>query len=197
MEQDNFNIFDINFKNHQLSAGMLLISNPLIEDAFFKRTVVLLIDYNAEGATGIVLNKPMYVQINDVVKSISAKPLPLSAGGPVSTDRIFFLHQLNHVISDSQQIIPGVYWSGNEDDISIYLKHPWFDENKIRPYLGYAGWTTGQLELEINQESWLVVETKADFVFSHFYEDLWTSAVCKLGPKFHFWLNTPLDPMAN
>jgi putative transcriptional regulator len=198
MKKENGKIFNIKYKNKKLGIGSALISDPLIQDYFFRRSVILIIDYSEEeGALGLVLNKPIFVDINDVLKSVSCKPLPLYSGGPVAIDRVFFLHQLNNVISESEEIIKNVFWGGKEEDFSSFLNKPDYDETKIRPFLGYSSWTPGQLEREVSEGDWVVTEIKSSLVFQNNYESLWAEMVASLDEEHHVWLNFPTNPMMN
>ncbi len=198
MKKESGKIFNIKYKNKKLAVGAVLVSDPLIQDYFFRRSVILLIDYSEEeGTLGLVLNKPIFVDINDVLKSVSSKPLPLYSGGPVAIDRVFFLHQLNNVISDSEEIIKNVFWGGKEEDISMFLKKTDFDESKIRPFLGYSSWTPGQLEKEISEGDWVVTEINSTRVFREDYQSLWAEMVDSLDEEHHVWLNFPTNPMMN
>lgn len=195
IEKDDF--FDIHHKKRKPKAGSVLISEPMLEDYYFKRAVVLILDYNDQGAMGIVLNKPIFIDINDVIPDLSSKPFSLYSGGPVSIERIFFLHNLKSEISGSDEIITGVYWSGNEKDIQAYLANPNFDENKIRAFLGYSGWNAGQLEQEIKEGRWVVAEISASIIFDEDYSKMWENSVKTLGEAFHKWINFPKNPQMN
>lgn len=198
MKKAKGNFFNINNKNLKLGIGAVLISDPLIQDYFFRRSVILLIDYDPkEGALGVVLNKPIFVDINDVLSDVSAKPIPLYSGGPVSIDRVFFLHQLEEVISESVEVIKNVFWGGKEEDFSLFLKNPEFDETKIRPFLGYSSWVPGQLEKEVTNGDWVVTNIDGSQVFQDNYESLWADLVAALDKEHQVWLNFPTNPMMN
>lgn len=195
IEEDNF--FDIKPKRCKPKVGSVLISEPLLEDFYFKRSVVFILDYNEEGAMGIVLNKPVFIDFSDVVPDIVVKPFPLYSGGPVELERIFFLHQLGSEIAQSEEIIKGVFWSGKEQDIQRVLSNPQFDENSIRAFIGYSGWNPGQLEKEIAEGRWVVADIQASTIFSEDYSKMWENSVKLLNECYHKWINYPKNPQMN
>lgn len=197
MKKEKGDIFNLHNHNKKLGIGSILVSEPLLQDYFFRRAVVIILDYNEKGALGVVLNKPIYIDINEVLSDFSAKPFPLYSGGPVAIERLFFLHQLGDVISESEKIIEGVFWSGNENDLASYFKNPTFDESKIRAFLGYSGWEPGQLEKEIESGSWAVTDLNHELIFNDDSTLLWNEVVKTLAEDFHIWLNFPNDPLLN
>ncbi len=195
IEEDNF--FDIKPKVCKPKVGSVLISEPLLEDFYFKRSVVLILDYNEEGAMGIVLNKPVFVDFSDVIPDIVAKPFPLYSGGSVELERVFFLHRLRSEISECDEILKDVYWSGKEQDIQSVLSNPGFSENSIRAFVGYSGWNSGQLEREINDGRWVVAEIDAKIIFDEDFSTMWETSVKTLNHKYHKWINYPRNPQMN
>jgi putative transcriptional regulator len=194
-EKDNF--FNIKQKNKKIKIGSILISEPMLDDYYFRRSVILILDYNDKGAMGVVLNKPIFIDINEVIADLSSKPFPLFSGGPVEIDRVFFLHQLNNVISESEMIFDGLFWSGKQEDIAIYFGTKDFDESKIKAFIGYSGWESGQLEKEISEGRWVIAEGSPNIVFNENYTTLWNDMVKSLGEDYHVWLNFPTNPLLN
>ncbi len=184
-------------KPNKLKVGSILVSGPLLEGEYFHRSVILILDYDNKGTMGIVLNKVLEVDINQVVPSLSCKPFLMNSGGPIAENRIFFLHNIPGVISDSQEIGHGVYWGGQEDDIKKYFSDLSFDEQRMKAYIGYTGWDVGQLEEEIKQGSWTVLNGCSDLFFYLNPDEMWVKMVEKLDKKFHLWLRFPKDSMMN
>ncbi|MEI6348985.1 MAG: YqgE/AlgH family protein [Bacteroidota bacterium] len=194
-KKDNF--FNIKQKNKKLKVGSILISEPMLEDYYFRRAVILILDCDDNGAMGVVLNKPIFIDINEVISDLSSKPFPLFSGGPVEIDRVFFLHQLSNVISESELIIDEVFWSGKQDDLAKYLGTPDFDDSKIKAFIGYSGWESGQLEKEIEDGRWVIVDGDRKAIFQEDFNSLWTNMVQSLGEDYHVWLNFPSNPLLN
>jgi len=94
-------------------SGKILISEPFLNDFYFKRSIVLLAEHTTEGSFGLIVNKPVDLSLNEVIKDFSDFDAKVFIGGPVRTDSLFVLHTLGNIIPDSQKIIEGIYWGGN------------------------------------------------------------------------------------
>ncbi len=184
-------------QNKKIKVGSLLISEPLLEGDYFRRSVVLVLDSNPKGVMGVLLNKVIDVDINLIVPKLSVKPFNLNSGGPVAENRIFFLHNLPDSISESEKISDGIYWGGSELDIKNYFSNNSFDPKKVKVFLGYSGWDEGQLEQEIKQGSWAILNDYCYDAFQMEAEEMWTALVSKLDRKYHVWLRFPKDSMMN
>ena len=100
-----------------LHKGNLLIAEPsLMGDSSFSKSVVLLADLNENGSVGFILNKPLKLFLNDLVKEIEM-PLPIYKGGPVEQDSLYFVHKVPELIHDSIQIDEDLYWGGDYNDL--------------------------------------------------------------------------------
>ena len=111
----NTDIFKIE-TNHVLpSRGKVLISEPFLYDEMFGRSIILLVDHTLDGTMGLVLNKPLPLYLNDVLKEFkNGENIPIYKGGPLCTDTLFYLHTLKGV-EDSLQIGKGFYLNGDFD----------------------------------------------------------------------------------
>lgn len=179
-------------------SGKLLISEPLLQDAYFRRSVVLLIEHSdKEGSVGIMLNKPMEVSFNQIIKNSPVLNAGIYLGGPVEMGNIYFLHTLGQTIEDSIEISPGLYWGGNIDQVNELIQLNIVNESNIRFYVGYSGWEPKQLEKELKLNSWAVLKTKTIDIWNLPTEQLWDAMVGKLGMKFNFWTKMPEDPGMN
>lgn len=117
----NADIFKIETNHVVPSRGKVLISEPFLYDEMFGRSVILLVDHSTDGTMGLVLNKPLPLSLNDVLKEFKdISNIPIYKGGPLSTDTLFYLHTLKDV-EDSLQIGKGVYLNGDFDAIRRYI----------------------------------------------------------------------------
>ena len=117
----NADIFKIETNHVVPSRGKVLISEPFLYDEMFGRSVILLVDHSTDGTMGLVLNKPLPLSLNDVLKEFKdINNIPIYKGGPLSTDTLFYLHTLKDV-EDSLQIGKGVYLNGDFDAIRRYI----------------------------------------------------------------------------
>ena len=155
----NADIFKIETNHVVPSRGKVLISEPFLYDEMFGRSVILLVDHSTDGTMGLVLNKPLPLSLNDVLKEFKdISNIPIYKGGPLSTDTLFYLHTLKDV-EDSLQIGKGVYLNGDFDAIRRYILQGNDIDGKIRFFLGYSCWEHDQLCQEIEENTWLIGST--------------------------------------
>ena len=191
-------IFKIRHNNLAPEKGKILISEPFLRNIFFQRSVILLIEHNANGSMGFVLNKKTDLWLNDFIEGFdNIQQIPLYLGGPVSVDRLFFIHSLGDVIPDSIQIDDNLYFDGDFESLNYYLRSEKPVIGKIKFFLGYSGWTKSQLIEEINQDSWLVGRTSKREIMLSEDELLWKHAVELVGGPYLTWINYPKDPLLN
>lgn len=171
-------------------AGRLLVSVPFYNDPFFNRTVVLLTDYEKTGSAGLVLNKPSAYPVRKLVSDIKIDD-PMYVGGPVMTSRFFCIH--NHEHSESgEKLLPGIYIGYNELFLAL-IEHQAIQNLQYRFFLGYSGWAEGQLESEIENKMWVVMNANPELVFETPAEILWEKVILQLGESYTHWLDIPKD----
>jgi len=186
----------------QPRAGQLLVAAPALLDPNFNHTVVLLLDYDENGALGVVLNRPSPVPVGDILADWSAlarTPGVLFLGGPVGTDSALAVATLPPGEGDKDE---PVGWRRLFDDTGIVdldapteLIAPAL--SGLRIFAGYAGWGTDQLEAEVEEGSWYVVPSLPSDVFSEDPGGLWMR-VLRRQPGELAWVSTrPLDPSLN
>lgn len=181
----------------QPASGILLIADPFLKDPNFLRTVVFLCEHNAEGSFGFVLNRQYENSLDELIPELEGHKIPVYFGGPVQIDSIHFLHQYPDEIPGGQEVIKGVYWGGDFDAMVDLIKNNAIDSNKIRFYIGYSGWSEGQLDLEITEKTWLTVKANKKLVFHRQYEEIWKDSLKHLGGDYEMMVNFPIDPQLN
>src|SRR5687767_3484687 len=137
--------------------GRLLISEPFLPDPNFERTVVLLCEHNEEGSFGFVLNKPSILKVNEVIEDIGGLENPVFVGGPVQQDTLHFIHR-NVSVPNAVQIANNVFWGGDFDNLLSLVDTKQITGIDLRFFLGYSGWGPGQLDSELEQDSWIVCD---------------------------------------
>lgn len=178
--------------------GHLLVASPHLTDDNFYRTVVLVIQHDADGALGLVLNRPGKQSFQQLWEHLGNGPCPVQQpiyiGGPVEGP-LMALHA-NPSLSD-EAVISGLYFSALHRENFAALcddKHP------FRLYAGYAGWGNGQLDRELSVGGWLILEARPEDAFSDRDADQWNSARCRVGEAI-LWetlrLKQPPHPEAN
>lgn len=192
----NIDFFHI-VNNKVAEGGNVLISEPFLNDNYFRRSVVYMTEHKKEGSLGFVLNKAVNIKISEVISDFPDVDFPLSIGGPVSTNTIHYLHTKGDDIPDSVHVKDGIFWGGDFDVVKSMVQKDLLGKKDIRFFLGYAGWTEDQLEGELDLNAWLVGEIPAKMVMEGMGPDFWTKMLSGFEPKYKAWANFPEDPGLN
>lgn len=177
--------------------GKILIAEPMLGDPNFDRTVVLLADHNEEGTVGFVLNRKVEVSFDELVLDFPSFDAEIFEGGPVQEDNLFYLHRKGDLIPGSEEIMDGVYWGGDLEVLKEMIALEMVLPSDIHFYLGYSGWSAGQLAEELKQKAWLVAESDAQLIFETDIDGLWSTIMKQLGGEYALWHTAPLDPSLN
>lgn len=177
------------------ACGRILISEPLLPDEYFSRSVVLLAEKVKKSFTGFILNKPTDFKLHDIIEGISNHNINLFIGGPVDRDILYFIHQFDFV-SGAIEIMPGLYLGGNVNEIYSLINSYVADNSNLKAFVGCSGWGPGQLEDEILFNSWLVSDVNVDFIFLE-KSNLWADALDFVDTRYQIWKNFPVDPDLN
>jgi putative transcriptional regulator len=180
------------------AQGKFLLAEPFLDDPYFKRSVIYLVEHNEKGSLGFILNKPIDLKINNALVGFPDYKESLYLGGPVQRDQLYFLHRLGSKVPDSIEIGEGIFWGGDFDTVKEMIENKTIRPDEIRFFVGYAGWTTSQLDNEITSKSWIVAPAKPEDVFNHDTKHLWSSVMKGLGGReFAIMSNFPEDPNLN
>lgn len=194
--QIDYDFFKVENDNLTPERGRILISEPLLNDSYFKRSVVYLTEYSANGSVGFVLNKPIDLSPNEVVKDFPKFNTPIYVGGPVAKDTIHYLHTVSDLIPNSVHVQGNIYWGGDFEKVKELISEGMITPDQIRFFLGYSGWSPNQLDEEIKNNAWLVSELEASKVMAP-DRDLWEKVLQELGNKYKIWTNCPENPAFN
>lgn len=178
------------------SKGTLLIANPFLKDPNFIRSVIFICEHTERGSFGFVLNKAHTQPLNELLPDIELS-FPVFIGGPVQTDSLHFLHQYPDLIPGGEEVSEGIYWGGNFESLRIHLNSGNIEQGKIRFFIGYSGWTEGQLDEELKTNSWLTVTGNRKIIFNTTAENTWKDSLKLLGGDYEMMINYPLDPQLN
>ena len=169
-----------------LLTGQFLIAMPALEDPNFAQTVTFLCQHSTEGALGVIISRPLEMQLNEILETMgipledeSAGNIPVYWGGPVQPERGFVIHS------------PVGHWQGTlavSDDIGLTTSRDILEAiacgrgpEKLLLALGYAGWGEGQLEAEILQNAWLNGPASAEIMFDLAPGLRWRAAAALMG----------------
>jgi len=178
--------------------GYLLIAEPsTLGDVSFNRSVVLLAEHNDEGSIGFILNKPLNYTINDLLPEIEAS-FKIYNGGPVEQDNLYFIHNIPEIIPNSIEISNGIYWGGDFETTKHLINTGEINKNNIRFFLGYSGWSVNQLEMEMQENAWIVSENSLKKkLLSKSSNQFWKEKIIEQGGEYVLFSNAPENPMLN
>lgn len=171
-------------------VGSLLVAHPNMLDPNFRRAVLYISAHDPnDGAVGVIINRPLDKRVAELVNETPPEDLadvPVFFGGPVGKNQLMFASfewqkqglTLNHKFSDL--------------DDAAARKHP-----AVCAFLGYAGWSAGQLEAEMNEKAWIVQKPKRSALRPERLSKLWFDIMCGLGPWFKMLAVAPDDPSLN
>lgn len=177
--------------------GSILVSQPSLHDRFFNRSVVMLAEHGDDGSFGFIVNKPAKIKLSAATSEFAPFDSDLFLGGPVHVNNLFYVHSKGDLIRDSLKIVDGVYWGGDILEIRKLIASGKLTDKDIRFFAGYSGWQPKQLALEMEANSWIVLDGQKRYVFGNRPSNLWKSIVLKLGDEYAPWINYPTDPNMN
>ena len=173
-------------KNSYSLAGQLLLSMPGMPDRNFDNSVTYICEHSEKGAVGLVINRPMNLNVREVLKQFSLKidndalaSQPVLRGGPVQAERGFVLHESENEWDATTEVGHSIFVTTSQDILSAVAAGR--GPKRMLLALGYAGWGAGQLEEEIRQNAWLNAPATSDLVFSTPYEQRWQASAAEIG----------------
>ena len=173
--------------------GKLLVSSPALHDPNFRKTVVLIAHHDDEGAMGLVLSRPSEVAAVDAVPSLEGLPGatdPVFVGGPVQPEAFMVLAEFNDVEDAAAPIMERLGFMAAEAELNV-------GDEASPGFAGYSGWGIGQLEAELEESSWIVVDALTDDAFADDPEELWRTVLHRKGGPFELMVDMPFDPGLN
>jgi len=174
-------------------AGSLLLAHPSMRDENFRRAVVLLSSHDEKGAMGVVLNRPLDKRLGQLNAEFALSPLsnvPLFQGGPVQTEQLLLCAWKFHADQGGFQLMFGI-----DPNKAIELVEE--EGTHLRAFLGYAGWTGGQLENELKQNTWVVTPLVAQLMNEKPDKTLWRTILTELDHDWKLLVDEPDDPTLN
>lgn len=174
--------------------GQLLIAAPSLVDPNFVRTVVLIAEHGADGALGVVLNRPSDSSIGEVVPDLSHLIDPddmVFAGGPVQPGGVMVLAEFDDPADAALPVDDDLGFIAVDADTSSV------SAARARAFAGHAGWGAGQLEEELEEEAWFLAPFERSDAFAEDPEELWSRALLRKGGAYALVARMPLDPSLN
>jgi putative transcriptional regulator len=175
----------------QSIAGSLLLAHPAMKDPNFRRSVVLMSAHNADGAMGVVMNRPLGKRLGELNGEFALGALagvPVFTGGPVQPKQLLLVAWQDR--ENGFQLHFGI-----EPDKAAQLLAE--EGTQLRAYLGYSGWSRGQLENELKQDTWIVTDIPGDLLEQPQDGSLWQRVLGNLGEEWRLIAGEPEDPSRN
>ncbi len=177
-------------------TGRLLIAHASLHDPNFRRTVIFLCQHDVEdGSFGVILNRRLeqtaadFLPENDAADALTQ--VPAFQGGPVAGDRLIF----TNFTYDSRMKVASVQHALGLEQVCEILERG--EPGDLRAFVGYAGWTEGQLESEIEQGAWILADPVADSFALDGSSKLWAQTLFRLGGEYQMMAVKPEDPSLN
>jgi putative transcriptional regulator len=191
-------VIDLSFKNNkEPEGGTLLISDPFLDEAYFRRSVILLCEHSENASFGLVLNNFLDVDLHELDHDFPDIHARISVGGPVETQSLYYIHSFSN-IEDSFEVRDGLYFGGSFSQLKSLIEESPSNGAKIRFFLGYSGWDRGQLANEILEHSWIVVDNISNKeILGTLDDNFWQHCMEKQGKEFKTISRFPLNPNHN
>ena len=176
--------------------GRLLVAAPGMLDPNFVQTVLLMVEHTSDGALAVVLNRPSATLIAPVLErwgDVVSDPAVFFSGGPVAPEGMIALAR--GPADDAEGWLPLFAGLGSVDLALTPTDVPPLDD--LRVFAGHAGWAPGQLEAELGDDGWLVVDASPDDVFSAEPDGLWRAVLARQRGRLAWYANAPADPRSN
>ncbi len=176
-------------------AGQLLLASPTLVDPNFARTVVLIGAHDADGAMGVVLNRPSTVTVGEAVPQLGAAGVsePVYVGGPVQPGAIVYLAEFDDPQDAGLLVMGRIGFPGSDSDLDELAD----TTSRGRVFAGYAGWGAEQLDAELANGDWIAQPALPEDVFTEEPEHLWSEVLTRKGGSYALIARMPLDPSVN
>lgn len=178
-----------------LQHSRLLLADPFMGDPHFRRAVVLICEHNTEeGTVGFILNKKLNMPLTDLLASFPDIEASVLYGGPVGQDTLHYVHNVGDLLPDSMELCDGLFWGGDFEQLRALANTGLISADNVRFFLGYSGWSAGQLQEEIRNSSWLIGNVDANYVFNAPADDtLWRKVLEEEGSTLGVIAQIPDD----
>lgn len=177
--------------------GRLLLDGGKLRGSWFHRTVVLVCQHDAQGAFGLVLNRPAGTQVGEALPGElpePLKPMPLFVGGPVQPGALSFLHGDSFLPDGS--VMPGIDLGHSLEQL-VDLATDFSVTRRLLVFAGYAGWSPGQLDDEVRKDAWLIHPASPELIFDPSPRTLWDRILREKGGLFRLLADSPDDLSMN
>jgi putative transcriptional regulator len=182
------------------TKGRLLVATPPLDDPNFDRVVIYVLEHRDDGALGVIINRPTDQELTEPLdrwSDLQSEPASVFLGGPVEPDALIALAFANRPVdepTDELSPVSGHLASADLTTDPAFLRGV---VESVRVFRGYAGWGAGQLEGEIEDGSWLVLDAEPHDVFDAEPDELWRSVIRRQGGRLAWLAEAPDDLSSN
>ena len=174
-----FHISDKSRPRMELSRGKFLVASKQLRDPNFFETVVLLLEYDRNGAMGLVINRPSTLKLSEVlpdIEGLQERSDTIYLGGPVAKNQLMLLIRTSSPPEGSRLVFKDIYLSSSQEIIEKMVANPDTPE-RFRVYAGYAGWAPGQLDHEVSRGGWHILQADQESVFDKTPSEIWPELI--------------------
>jgi putative transcriptional regulator len=141
-----------------MKPGLFLKSTSLLNDTVFENSVIFITEYNEKGAMGFIVNQKFSRKLNELEEFKTGKPFPIHLGGPVNQEHLYFIHQRPDLIEGGEPVTGNIFLGGDFKSAVRNIDNHILTEKDLKIFIGYCGWNYGELDEEIAEGSWEVLE---------------------------------------
>lgn len=173
-------------RSDDLGAGKLLVVPRDFADPNFADSVVLLVHYGEDGAVGVMINRRTHLPVSRVLgdlKSAGKYSDPVFLGGPVEIETVLALRQSRTELPGASRVLGNVYLLSRKEELETALAAG-VGSSELRIYLGYCGWSPGQLENEVKRGDWYIFDGSEELVFDPKPSTLWSRMIARTEQRF-------------
>lgn len=162
-----------------------MLAEPFMLDSNFRRSAVLVCEHGVEdGSIGFILNKKLDMFVDELIADFPDFEAPVFFGGPVATDTIHYVHNKGDLLENSRSVTDGVWWGGDFEKLKFLISSGLITQDNIRFFVGYSGWSEGQLEEEMALGSWVIADMHPNYLFKARSEELWGKIMANKGDAY-------------
>ena len=179
-------------------VGKILVSEPFLPDPNFSRAVVLIAEREEDGTVGFILNQKTDFRVSLLMPDLPFVSNVVYQGGPVELESFHYIHRYPKIAS-STQLTETIYWGGDFDEVVEGLKQGDYKQEDFMFFVGYSGWSKGQLKSELKEKAWIVGELPDEHLINPKVEDneLWKLAIRNMDGDDALLANSPINPFLN
>ena len=142
-----------------MKPGLFLKSTYLLNDTLFENALIFITEYNEKGAMGFIVNQQFHRKLNELEEFKTSRPFPIYLGGPVDNEHLYFIHQRPDLIHGGERVTDNIFLGGDFTSAVRNIDNQTLTEKDCKIFIGYCGWDYRELDAEIAEGSWEVLET--------------------------------------